>query len=239
MTDIKQKLIKWAEEYNDSSFIVNDPIQFPCSYQGSKRDMEISGFVTSWISFGNRNAILDKANDIDYKIFHRKPYDYIMSREWEQYEHDSRKIYRFFSYDDFYHLCKKLCELYQQHDSMEEIFIGREKRPIKVLNDYLGMVNGVPMNDISACKKLCMFLRWMVRRDGIVDLGIWKSIDPRDLIMPIDTHVHSMALKLGITKRTLVNMKTASEITDYMKTIFPTDPCLGDFALFGYGINNK
>ena len=84
-----------------------------------------------------------------------------------------------------------------------------------------------------------MFMRWMVRNDGIVDLGLWKTVNSKDLIIPLDTHVHSMALELGITKRKTTDFKTAMEITDYFKTIWPFDPCLGDFALFGYGVNNR
>ena len=91
----------------------------------------------------------------------------------------------------------------------------------------------------TSAKRIAMFMRWMVRNDGIVDLGLWKTVNSKDLIIPLDTHVHSMALELGITNRKITNIKTAQEITDYFKTIWPNDPCLGDFALFGYGINNK
>ena len=79
----------------------------------------------------------------------------------------------------------------------------------------------------------------MVRDDGIVDLGIWKGVDKKDLIIPLDAHVHRIALELGITKRKTPDIKTAQEITNYFKTIWPEDPCLGDFALFGYGVNHK
>jgi uncharacterized protein (TIGR02757 family) len=82
-----------------------------------------------------------------------------------------------------------------------------------------------------------MFLRWMVRNDGIVDMGIWKRISPSQLIIPLDTHVHKLAIAMGITKRISPDMVTAKEITEYFKSIFPTDPALGDFALFGAGVN--
>ena len=84
-----------------------------------------------------------------------------------------------------------------------------------------------------------MFLRWMIRQDKTVDFGIWESFSPSELIIPLDTHVHQIAKKCGITQRSTPDIKTAMEITDFMKQIFPGDPCLGDFALFGYGINNK
>lgn len=84
-----------------------------------------------------------------------------------------------------------------------------------------------------------MFMRWMVRDDGIVDIGIWKTVDKNDLVIPLDTHVHRIALELGITKRKTTDIKTAKEITHYFRRIFPGDPARGDFALFGYGVNNK
>ena len=83
-----------------------------------------------------------------------------------------------------------------------------------------------------------MLLRWLVRNDSIVDLGIWTIIEPKDLIIPVDTHVHRQALRLGLTCSKQANMKTAIEITNNIKTIFPLDPTLADFSLFGYGVNN-
>ena len=240
MDELKEKLRAWAKEYNTTDFIPNDPIQFPINYIGSKRDVEISGFVTSWISFGNRRSIIDKANYIDNEIFQGRPFDYIASEKWGKFRGETKKIYRFFSYDDFYHLCCRLYDVYYNNDSLEDA-IKQQKyvAPLDALINIFGDINGVPFQKLSVCKRLCMFLRWMARNDGIVDIGIWKSISPNDLIMPVDVHVHKMALQLGITKRTLVNMKTAMEITDYMRSVFPGDPCLGDFALFGYGVTHK
>ena len=84
-----------------------------------------------------------------------------------------------------------------------------------------------------------MFLRWMVRADGIVDLGIWRAtISPGQLLIPLDTHVRRVASRLGLTSRKSASLATAREITDALAALFPGDPCLGDFALFGYGINH-
>ena len=84
-----------------------------------------------------------------------------------------------------------------------------------------------------------MMRRWMVRDDGKVDLGVWKNSDKRRLILPLDVHVYSQAVELGLTSRRQKDIVTAQEITDSFREIFPEDPCLGDFALFGYGVNNK
>ena len=102
-------------------------------------------------------------------------------------------------------------------------------------------IEGIPvLTGTSACKRLAMFLRWMVRKDGIVDFGIWgTSIRPHELIIPLDTHVHQISLELGLTNQKNATLKTAVEITEALKEVFPDDPCLGDFALFGYDINRK
>ena len=101
-------------------------------------------------------------------------------------------------------------------------------------------INGIPvLKGNSACKRLVMFLRWMVRRDSAVDFGIWKSIDPVDLLIPLDTHVYQQAVRLNITERKSADMRAAIEITEFFKDIYPDDPSKGDFALFGYGVFNK
>ena len=87
----------------------------------------------------------------------------------------------------------------------------------------------------AANKKIWMMRRWMIRDDGRVDLGLWKNSDKRDLVIPLDVHVHRVALETGLTKRRQADLKTAVEITEGLKKIFPGDPCLGDFALFAYG----
>ena len=98
----------------------------------------------------------------------------------------------------------------------------------------------IPKNAQSACKRVCMFLRWMVRTDSPVDLGLWSDfIDRSSLIMPLDTHVMQQACKLGLLKSRTTSMSTALRLSDVMNTIFPGDPLRGDFALFGYGVNNQ
>lgn len=93
------------------------------------------------------------------------------------------------------------------------------------------------METKSGCKRLCMFLRWMCRHGSPVDFGLWTICDPRNLIIPLDTHVHKQALRLGLVKRRTPDLQTAIEITDRFAEIFPDDPTKGDFALFGYGVN--
>lgn len=118
------------------------------------------------------------------------------------------------------------------------VIIKSGKAPLQAICDYFQGIKGIPdYSKGSACKRLCMFMRWMVRNDGIVDLGLWKQISPMDLIIPLDTHVHRVARDLGITRRKQPDMRTAKEVTEFFAGIYPDDPALGDFALFGYGIH--
>ena len=110
--------------------------------------------------------------------------------------------------------------------------------PLQELIYMFDNIKGFPKDKKSACKRLNMLLRWMSRKNSPVDLGLW-DIKPSKLIIPVDTHVHRMALELGLTKRRQADMKTALEITDAMREIWMDDPVKGDFALFGFGINHK
>ena len=111
--------------------------------------------------------------------------------------------------------------------------------PLRSLLDYFCGIKGIPyLKNNSSCKRLNMFLRWMCRKNSPVDFGIW-DYDPKNLIIPLDVHVMQAAQKLGLTKAKTPSFKTAIEITEEMKEAFPNDPCRGDFALFGYGLNIK
>lgn len=239
MINMKEKLINWANQYETAEFVKDDPIQIPCRYSRTT-DIEISAFVTAWLSWGNRKQIIKTADYIDKEIFRGEPYTFIMLSYWEKFKDDNRCLYRTFNYSDFYNLCARLHELYNEYLCMEDMVMEYDMPLVSTLRHYFRDINGIPSNDSkSACKRLNMFCRWMVRQDSPVDLGIWFEMSPSDLIIPLDTHVHRIALQEGITKRKTADMETAKEITDYFKDIFPDDPCRGDFALFGYGVNEK
>ncbi len=107
----------------------------------------------------------------------------------------------------------------------------------KLCKQFIG-INGIPIpGSKSANKRINMFLRWMVRKNSVVDFGLWNTINQKDLVIPLDTHVYQEALKLGLTTRNSADIKTAIEITSAMKEIWPYDPVRGDFALYGMGIN--
>lgn len=244
---LKTKLQNWAAQYNQPDFIKNDPILFPHRFK-KKQDIEISGFLSSWMSYGKREQILAKC-EIVHQIIGNNPYEFIRKgpasfvKIKKQTElKDSRcTLYRFYTYEDLYQLLCRLHSIYEQFESLEEAVINiKEADPARKLSCLFEGVKGIPsLNGNSARKRIAMFLRWMVRQDGIVDLGIWKkAASPKDLIIPLDTHVHRISIELGLTSRKDATWKTAEEITKTLAEIFPEDPCLGDFALFGIGIQH-
>lgn len=237
--ELVNKIQEWADKYETASFIIDDPIRFPRKYSG--RDAEVSGFITSWLSFGSRKMIIRAAEKLD-KEFDGSPYEWLMDRRYINYKGNLKKVYRFLSYYDLYKLCDRLRSLYMGFKTMEDMVLTPPERPLVVKLTYLfSGINGIPVciMDGSACKRLCMFLRWMVRKDSPVDLGIWRNVNPKDLIIPLDVHVHKMALELGLTSRKKADMKAAIEVTEVMRQIFPEDPTRGDFALFGCGIERE
>lgn len=225
------------EKYNTKDFIKTDPIQFPRKLYDRGmdiKDIEISAIISSWLSYGSRKVFLPII-----RILHEKmdwqPYKYIESKKWKRYMHNEQNLYRFHTWNDFYVLCNALHTYCCFLDFTIEEIIKDDPDPIIGLIKSFDTVKGFPQDKRSACKRICMLLRWMVRDDGIVDMGLWK-FPKSELIIPLDTHVHKTALKYGITKRKQADMKTAIEITNYFKESFPDDPAIGDFALYGLGL---
>lgn len=243
---LNDNLKRWAEQYETAEFIQSDPVQIPHRYD-SRVNIEISAFVTAWIAWGSRKQIIQKADFIDREIFKGAPYHYIVGTdtqgtapEWKQYKGSKENFYRTFTYADFHDLCARLFDVYSKFENMEKALQAQPGgRPLEQLQRLFGDVKGVlDMETKSGCKRLCMFLRWMCRHGSPVDFGLWDVCDPRNLIIPLDTHVHKQALRLGLVKRRTPDLTTAIEITDRFAEIFPNDPTKGDFALFGYGVNS-
>lgn len=247
-TDLKNKLREWADEYEQPFFIQNEPILFPRRLydQGARiEDIEISAVISSWMAYENRKPIIKKLFEI-HDMLGKSPLDYIRSRKWERYAGcHNLSLYRFYTLHDFYNLCRLLYKVYDEYASIHSMSIQRShKTPLDFLMDLFNNtitehIMGFPETKYSPCNKLCLLLRWMVRRNSPVDMGLWTNLEQEDLLIPLDTHVHRIARELWLTKRPSVDMETAIEITEEMKQVFPNDPARGDFALFGYGINNK
>lgn len=237
--ETKDLLIRLAERYETKEFIKDDPIRFPHEVMkrgGRRHDIEISAILSSWLAYGNRKQFCSALQAL-HELMGYKPVEYLCSQSWKVFKDHHDTMYRFYTYHDFYTLMERLEIIYSR-----DAFIFEDKlskyHPISYLIACFHNIKGFPKSNFSACKRLNMLLRWMSRKNSPVDLGLW-DIKPSKLIIPVDTHVHRMALELGLTKRRQADMKTALEITDAMREIWPKDPAKGDFALFGYGVNNK
>ena len=219
--------------YHRADFIQSDPVQFPHRYT-LKQDIEVSGLLTAIMSFGNRKQILKKADEL-HGLMGDSPYQYVLSCQWEKDfpSGATNTFYRTLSYADFYGYFRRLYIAYTQFESLEEALMLYPGIPMEKLCAFLEVSAKSPQ------KKLNMFLRWMIRRDSEVDLGIWESFDRRDLIVPLDTHVCRVAHYFKLTDTETFSLKNARQITVALAKVFPDDPCLGDFALFGLGVNGE
>ena len=236
-------MTNWEElikEYNNMRYFATDPVAVVkrCTEQC---DIEVMGIVCSWLALGNRNQIFKKCC-MAYDLMSGKPHDYVMSEQWRQYKDSNINFYRIFFYRDFHDLMQSLYDVYQQYDTLEEAIIMRNEE-LGVRSEYLNALisllhaNGIPQNTKSACKRLCLFLRWMIRRDGIVDLGVWRKFSPADLLIPLDVHVNRVAREHGLLTRTSADMRAVEELTAHCRALYPYDPAIMDFALFGAGYN--
>ena len=244
--ELKQQLREWADRYETSSFVSSDPVQFPrLAYlmeypfhlkEDEKRRIETIAVITSWISYGNREQIIKTADKV-FEIVNNK--HFLEYGCYKQFENDNRTLYRFFRWSDLFDLCERLSVIYAVYPTLESYVLRMSNNPLEGIIHAFRGVKGFPINKTSACKRLCMLLRWLVRRNSPVDIGCWTSFDASSLIIPLDTHVHRMAVELGLTKRNTADMTTALEITEALKEVFSEDPTRGDFALFGYGIEHK
>lgn len=221
-----------AEKYNHTDYFKYDPIIFPRHFKdlwlkgkASLMDIEISGILCAHLAWGRREMIVRDCNKLMDEMEWR-PYHYVMAGN---YRSDHTSLHRTIKWSEISTILKNLKEYYSGNSSLEML------KP----EEYRERIFGRKKNPKAANKKIHMFRRWMVRSDGKVDLGVWKNISPESLIIPLDVHVHRMALEMGITQRKSSDITTATEITDYLKAIFPGDPCLGDFALFAYGASGK
>lgn len=245
MENLKDYLDELVAKNNTEAFIKDDPVQFPHRYS-DVRDIEIVSFLVATIAWGNRKMILNSANNM-LAIMGKSPYDYVMSGGWEKLD-DSKCVHRTFFGRDLKYYCKGLNKAYQMPvNSLENVFYNEEHdvwRGIQNFRDLIAEANGCTSKHISnpsccepkkgsACKRLHMALRWLVRNDGMVDLGIWKRLNPRDLMIPLDVHVARVSRDLGLIERKSNDRQTVEMLTAKLREFDPADPVKYDFALFG------
>jgi len=230
-SQIVGKLKEWADIYNNPEYFKEDPIACPTHFakmfrrgECDRRDVEVAAIIACHLAWGRRCMIvrdIRKAMD----EMHWEPYDYVMKGEWRS---DPVSLHRTVKWSEFAAICSNLKLFYESESSLEIMDVDLLRCSI---------FNSKPDRK-APNKKINMMRRWMVRNDGIVDLGIWKDSDPAELIIPLDVHVYEEAVCLGLTSRKQKDLQTAVEITDVFRDIFPGDPCKGDFALFGYGVSH-
>lgn len=243
---IAEMLRGYADKYETRDFIVGDPSWYMHQVEGNL-NRESMAFLASVFSFGSREQFMPKIasllewsrGDID---------NWIRSGEFRQRfrSDDTHCFYRLYTYGSTARFLEAYSRLLNSHGSLGEYVHANASAGIEAVASickYFGDCGAgaiVPKDTTSSCKRVCMFMRWMVRDNSPVDLGLWSSfIDKRTLIMPMDTHVVTQSVRLGLLTSRTASMSAARRLTMAMSTVFPDDPLKGDFALFGYGVNNK
>jgi uncharacterized protein (TIGR02757 family) len=246
-----------VEKYNQPSFIKDDPISIPHLFS-KKQDIEIAGFFAAIFAWGNRTIIINKAKEL-MQLMEMKPYEFCLNHEQKDLQQLLKFKHRTFNTTDLLYFIEFLKFHYLNYNSLEDAFMenvetapGNDNLIEQLLinfHHYFFSLEHVPQRTKkhiatpekkSNCKRLNMFLRWMVRKDSNgVDFGIWKKIKPSHLICPIDIHVARVAKRFGLLQRKQVDWQSALELTEYLKTLDPLDPVKYDFALFGLGVIEK
>ncbi len=229
---LKETLVGWAEEYNDPKYFQEDPIIFPARFarryeagEASLADVEIAALLSSHLAWGRRAMIVRDCERM-FEEMDWQPYGYVMNGE---YRDEDVSLHRTIKWSEFAGICGRLRGLYSERNSLEGLSDM----------DFRCRIYGQKEDRKAPNKKISMMRRWLVRDDGKVDLGVWRSSDKKDLILPLDVHVYDQATALGLTGRRQKDIVTAQEITDAFREIWPEDPCKGDFALFGYGVTHR
>ncbi len=226
--ELKEQLKEWAGKYNDPAYFSEDPICFPREFArrgACKQDIEIAAVLSAHLAWGRRNMIVRDCTRL-FDEMKWAPLNYVLAAD---YRDDQTSLHRTVKWSEIAQILSRLRGLYMQTDSLE----GLSAEEMRTL------VYGQKDDPKAANKKINMLRRWMVRNDGIVDLGIWSSTSPKDLIIPLDVHVYTQACSLGLTQRKSKDISTAKEITEQFRQIWPDDPLLGDFALFGVGVTKN
>lgn len=251
---LKAFLDRKADEYNQPRFIATDPILIPHLFS-KKQDIEIAAFFAAIFAWGNRTSIINKCRDLLQRM-DMSPHDFVLNHNRTDIEKLKGFKHRTFNETDLLYFIEFFNHHYTQYKSLEKAFtLGYNKGDQDMENslnrfyDYFFSIDDHPTRTRkhiaspwkkSTCKRLNMFLRWMVRKDNNgVDFGIWKNISPAHLICPIDVHVARVAKRFDLLERKQVDWIAALELTENLKKLDSEDPVKYDFALFGLGIMEK
>lgn len=240
----KTELDELVTKYETVDFIKDDPVQFVHRFS-DKKDVEIAGFIASLLAYGSRQQFIKKLNLL-FEIAQNEPLNFVQNFEPEIIGDFN---YRFGKPNDFVEIFSILKELYNSSDGLEELFAHgfSQGKMFETVVDYFysrvgegakqGFYQMIPNpHNGGAMKRMCMFLRWMVRKSA-VDVGIWKFMKPADLYIPLDVHVGRVSRQMGLLTRKANDFKSVIELTQNLKELCPEDPIKYDFAMFGYGVN--
>ncbi len=252
--DLIKFLNSKVDLYNQPSFIKDDPVCIPHLFT-KKQDIEIAGLFAALFAWGNRTTIINKSKELMVRM-DNAPHDFILNHQ----QKDLKKIigfkHRTFNDTDLLYFIEFLKKHYSSFTSLETAFTNRlskedadVEQALNGFYTYFFSLEDVPVRTRkhiaspeknSSCKRLNMFLRWMVRNDKKgVDFGIWEKISPAQLICPIDVHVARVAKRFSLLERKPVDWQAARELTACLRTLDPLDPVKYDFALFGLGVMEK
>lgn len=258
-SEIKRLLDSRVIQYNNLDFIDTDPIQIPHRFS-RKEDIEIAGFLTATIAWGQRKSIINNANRL-MNLMDNSPYEFIMdlptsihsvtsSHPMNEMERLKSFVHRTFNGNDCLFFLHSLKNIYQQHNGLEAVFTTGYQTDNTVFsalkyfrevflsiehdNHVTKHISDVTAN--SSAKRLNMYLRWMVRsNEQEVDFGLWKNIPSSALMLPLDVHTGDVARAYGLLNRKQNDWKAVEEITAVLREFDPSDPIKYDFALFGIG----
>jgi uncharacterized protein (TIGR02757 family) len=281
--ELKAFLDQKVVQYNQPGFIEKDPVCIPHLFS-KKQDIEIMGFWSSILAWGQRVTIINKSRELIH-LMDGAPHDFILNHQESDLIRLEKFKHRTFNYTDTLYFIAFFKHHYQQFDSLEDAFLPFNKeefreeyatftpsdKAVRRPSSEVCLMDNLEQNTVegnlnffrsyffslpdfpqrtkkhissplqkSTCKRINMFLRWMVRKDDNgVDFGIWNRVKPSQLICPCDVHVDRVARKLGLIDRKQTDWKTAVELTDHLRKLDPHDPVKYDFALFGLGIEEK
>ena len=249
---LAQELDYWYRKINKPSFIAHDPVQFPRRYT-KREDIEIAAFLAATISWGRRDLILRSAEKM-FSLMEVSPFAFVMNGNYHKLKkrslHGKRNIHRTFFEDDLIYFCCGFNHCYTKYGNLENLFVSMTQpaavctwKGIALFREEMAAANrgqyskhianpGAESGNGSACKRINLALRWLVRK-GPVDIGIWNSIKPAALYIPLDVRVARTARKLRLLKRKSNDKKAVIELTERLREFCMEDPVKYDFALFG------
>jgi len=249
---LKELLDNEVAAMNRPEFIDDDPVRFPRMFD-DLRDIEIAALLVSSIAWGKRPMILRDAERM-LAMMDWQPYRYTMERGYEEIP-ARYNIHRTFFSDNLVHYLRGLRSIYSRYDSLDAFAAatgaGKSEFPAWKLasmlnavfaeaNNGLGDSRCLPLGiETTALKRLNMALRWLVRDDGIVDMGVWHSIRPDRLFVPLDVHVGNVSRDLGLLTRKSNDRRAVIELTETLRRFNAADPVVYDFALFGIGVTGR